>query len=220
MKRANPLILLAAGALALGLTGCGSGTAPAAAGESGGLSANYENALPVETQLTLGTLKLEGTENALTKEQAAELLPLWQMMKELAGRDNAAPQEKAGLTEQIRETMTADQVAAIAGMKLTRTDLSDYLQQSGFGRTGPSAGNSTGNPGGSGFTGGGFPDGMGEPPAGFAVGGGSRANGGQNLSAEQIAALQAARSGRTSGTGGETALLNTLIALLETKQAA
>ena len=38
-------------------------------------------ALDATTELALGTLKLEGTENAITPAQAGELLPLWQIIQ-------------------------------------------------------------------------------------------------------------------------------------------
>jgi hypothetical protein len=37
-------------------------------------------ALPEATQLIIGTLKLEDTNQSVAAEQAAELLPLWQTM--------------------------------------------------------------------------------------------------------------------------------------------
>jgi hypothetical protein len=45
---------------------------------SAAMDASYEGALPVSSQLALGTFQLEGTENAVTPAQAAALLPLWQ----------------------------------------------------------------------------------------------------------------------------------------------
>ena len=35
--------------------------------------------MPLSEKLALGTLKLEGTSNAVTAKQAADLLPLWQV---------------------------------------------------------------------------------------------------------------------------------------------
>src|SRR4051794_9607020 len=69
--------------------------APAAANAAGGggqgqqaprftsayLNNNYDNALGVTQQLSLGTMELEGTPNAITADQAAKLLPLWQSMQ-------------------------------------------------------------------------------------------------------------------------------------------
>lgn len=41
------------------------------------LNTNYDNAISVEMQLVLGTLKLDGTDQAITAEQANNLLSLW-----------------------------------------------------------------------------------------------------------------------------------------------
>ena len=62
-----PLILI--------LTACGSSNAanPGSATQNGTAAGE----LPATTQIALGTLKLDDTDNAITKEQAAKLLPLW-----------------------------------------------------------------------------------------------------------------------------------------------
>jgi hypothetical protein len=223
MKRMDIRNWLAAGALILGLTACG-GTAGAATTAAGTLNADYENALPVESQLILGTLQLEGTDNAVTADQAAELLPLWQMMKALTGSDTAAAKEKDGLIGQIEAAMTADQISAIAGLKLTQSDLFAYMQKAGLGqmpqRSGtPAAGSSSAG----GSTGAGFPgDGGGQPaagggPGGMPGGGGPGMGGDQNLTSEQIATMEARRSSRNGG-GDSSALLDALIEMLQTKE--
>ena len=68
------------------LVGCGSPASPAAApaapaaattpsAATGGLIEDYNDALSVRNQLAYGTLKLEGSAEAITAEQAAKLLP-------------------------------------------------------------------------------------------------------------------------------------------------
>jgi hypothetical protein len=208
------------------LTACGE--APAGgANTADRLAAGYENALPVESQLILGTLMLEGTDRAVSAEQAAELLPLWQMMKELAGNDTAAAQERSGLIEQIQETMAAEQIRAIADMKLTRDDLRAYMQEYGLMQMRWISGTPDASADGD-FAGGM----MGEPPAGFQGGppGGDEMPGGGgmiiegeglppggDLSPEQIATLDARRAGSGSA-GSPTALLDELLEMLESKQ--
>jgi hypothetical protein len=233
MKRKFILILILTGALTLGLTACGGGTTPAGGtGTAGRLSADYESALPVENQLILGTLLLEGTENAVTAEQSAALLPMWMMMKELTASDTAATQEKGGLIVQIQETMTAEQIQAIADMKLTQEDLFAYMQKAGMAQMPrmsgtPDASGTQVFPGGmdggppAGFEGGGpsfsFEGGGGQMPPGGG-GGGSGFNPDQDLSAEQIATMEARRSERGGFGGPSTALLDALIEMLEGKQ--
>ena len=115
-----------------------------------------------------------------------------------------------------RETMTAEQMQAITDMNLTQQDVVTVMQDQGMGVSQRSnMGNSDGTttrPGG-GF--GGPPDGFVPPDGGFQGGPG----GGQNLSPEQIATVQAARQ-QAGGGGGAfmpSALLDALIKLLQEK---
>ena len=50
-------------------------------------------------QVAIGTIKLDGTENAVTAEQAKELLPLWETLQVLEGSDTAATEEKDALDQ-------------------------------------------------------------------------------------------------------------------------
>ncbi|HEX7557522.1 MAG TPA: hypothetical protein VF338_12910 [Leptolinea sp.] len=55
-----------------------SAAASTQAGVTGiGLNTDFENAEPVITQLILGIIKLDGTDQALIKAQAASMLTLW-----------------------------------------------------------------------------------------------------------------------------------------------
>jgi hypothetical protein len=83
----------------------------------------------VSTQLVLGTIRLEETENAVTPEQAAALLPLWQALR----GGVTAPAEVNAVLKQIEGTMAQEQLAAIAAMQLTRQDLQAWMQQQGPG---------------------------------------------------------------------------------------
>jgi len=114
----------------LTLTACGrtsNGTDPASVPQDG----TSAGALPATTQLILGIIKLDGTDQAVTAEQAAELLPLWQTMQVLSDSDTAADQEKEALIAQIQETMTAEQMQAITGLNLTREDMMSIMQEQG-----------------------------------------------------------------------------------------
>ena len=100
------------------------GSAGAASQTSGGtLSENYDNALPVETQLAFGILNLDGSQNAVTSETAAQLLPLWKAVRSLSASDAAAPEEIQAVYRQIQESMSAEQMQAIAAMKLSASDM-------------------------------------------------------------------------------------------------
>ena len=139
--------------------------------------ATQEVTLPLATQLIIGTFKLEGTDQAVTTEQAKELLPMWQVYQDLLTSDTAAQEEVDGLVEQIQETMTAKQTQAITDMKLTQRDIFTLMQEKGLGLGGGqrnnSGGNSTGNGNNSGGNGGfASPDGSGGFPAGSPPDGG------------------------------------------------
>ena len=114
-------------------------------------------------ELALGTLKLDGTSDAITKEQAAALLPLWEVYKEIATSDTAAEQEIQALTAQMQAAMTEAQLQSIGEMKLTQADVMELVRQQD---PSMSPGSTTG--GGPVFANGGPP--AGGPPGGFAGG--------------------------------------------------
>ena len=89
------------------------------------------NGLTTATRLALGTLKLEGTDQALTASQVAELLTLWQGYQSLSNSDTTSPVELDALVSQIQGVMTAEQTTAIDGMNLTNQSLSEELQSLG-----------------------------------------------------------------------------------------
>ena len=152
-----------------------------------GQSPDFGN-MPVSGKLALGTLMLEDTANAVTAEQAAELLPLWKAVKSLSASENASIEEINALYEQIEETMTAEQVKAIQDMSMKPEDTQALMEkygikmqqmptmdanrlatrqaQSGSGRSGQN---------GQGDQGGGFPGG--EMPRGGVPGGGMPSGG-------------------------------------------
>ncbi len=91
-----------------------------------------ENALPIRTQLMVGTLRLEGTSFAVSPEQASELLVLWQASNALSRSGTGAQEEILAVLNQIEGTMTPDQIAAIAEMKLTREATQAISQELGL----------------------------------------------------------------------------------------
>lgn len=231
MKAIPGLILV--GAIALGLAAC-SGSASVEPTQASRLNADYEKALPVEVQLAVGTFKLEGTDLAVDVVEAQELIPLWQALRSLGDSDRAAAAEVQAVVDQIQETMSLDQITAIAELKLAQQDLPGLIDQlglspDGFPGDGGGPGDGTfqlpnggdfvftpgGGPGGGAGPGGGGPGGgasvfgqggEGDGPGGrFA--GGQFAGGQGNLDPDQIAALQAERGGAnaTAGFGGRAA---------------
>lgn len=156
------------------------------------LNEDYEDAMPVMMQLTLGTMMLKDTDYPITAEQAAALLPLWQMLRGLTESGTAAQAEFEAVINQIVNTMTVEQMNAIAVMEIQRDDMLTVMEQVGI--TPP------GSVGGSG-SGGGM--------------GGSMSGGGElgNASPEQVATMQARRA--NTGFGGNPALFDAVIEMLQ-----
>jgi hypothetical protein len=227
MKKERILYLLGVFLLIPALAACGGNKSASTGTNTDRLNTNYENALSVETQLVLGTLKLEGTAQAVDSEMAAQLLPLYTLLEQMSSSGTAAQEEIDAVLDQIQGTMTPDQIHAIAAMKLTQTELMDYMRSSGrspvVGTGTPGTGSSGmgGFPGGPGGEGGppsgGFPEGGG-PGEGASSGGGSSGNGG-NINQNQIATLRAQRTGIPGygGNGTPVFLINELIQVLQKK---
>ncbi len=120
---------------ALLIASCGA-TAPTSSASdvyaSSNLPADYENALPVRNQLAIGTMKLDGTTQAVTPEQAKTLLPLYQALRGTNTSGGGSQEEISALLLQIESTMTADQLSAIGGMKLTFTDMQTWAAENGI----------------------------------------------------------------------------------------
>lgn len=199
----------------LTLTACSGNAANAADPVSVAPSGASADALPAATQLIIGTLKLEETNQAVTVEQAAELLPLWQTLQALYASDTTADQEIEALTTQIQETMTPEQMQAITAMNLTREDMFSVMQEQGLAAGGQTTTTQSGNSSNSG--GGGFRPGGDEFPAGGPGGGFVPGGQGQNLSPDQIATAQAARQAAGGGNIIPPALINALIEFLKQK---
>ena len=202
----------------LALSACGS----SASTPTGGMPSSSDGGdMSTITKLAIGTLKLEGTENAITPEQASDLLPLWQVYLSLVDSDTAAQAEIDGLVDQISTTMTAAQNQAIDDMQLSQPDMMSVMQEMGIsmGNRPQSASDSeqSGNSGG--FPGGG--DGFAPPDGGGMPGGGMPSgdipSGGNmpTLSEDQIATAQASGGAPGMGSGVPTPLIEAVIEYLK-----
>ena len=114
--------------LTLILTACSGSASNATSPASNGPGAGAAGGLSAPMQVALGTIKLDGTENAVTAEQARELLPFWETLQVLESSDTAATQEKEALISQIQETMTSEQTQAITALGLSRQDMFSIMQ--------------------------------------------------------------------------------------------
>lgn len=128
-------------------------------------------------KLAIGTLKLEGTDQAVDATQAATLLPLWKAAKTLGSSQTISTKEMDALYTQIKIAMTAEQIKAITAMDFSDMDLNALMAEynvsvdtsAGSTKTASSSsGNTAGGPGPGGDGGGGAP-----PDGGGMAGGGS-----------------------------------------------
>jgi len=153
-------------------------------------------ALSEAENLMVGIIKLDGTAQVITADQATALLPLWQAYQALMNSTTASQDEKDALIKQISSTLTSEQLKAIDALNLTESDVQTLFANTGFNPTyegtpvastpssalqsaassasagGP--GGSAGGPGGGGMA----PGGGGDPGAGIAPGGDMAAAGG------------------------------------------
>ena len=199
-------------------------------------------ALTGVTELLVGTLQLEGTENEIDAATAAQLVPLWKAYRALMLSDTTVAVELEALEKQIRAAMSSAQVKAITAMHLTAEDMTTALQEHGglgemaadgtdtdqrqalraaAGGTGGGGGGG-GMPagGGGGGGGGGMPAGGGDMPAGGAmVAGGDAAMLAGGMDPSAMAAMFEG-NGTTAGAQTNrmlTPLIQVVITLLEGK---
>jgi hypothetical protein len=105
------------------------------------LSTSYDNALPVASQLLLGTFKLEGTNQAVTAAQAAVLLPLWTEYSSLS-QSMGPGSGQTGTTSdntdvQAQIDALVAQIQAIADLQLTSDSAQTILSDLGITMGGP-----------------------------------------------------------------------------------
>jgi hypothetical protein len=105
------------------------------------LPADYEGATSVRNQLALGIMALDNTPQVVSAEQAKTLILLWQAVRSIQG-SGSAQDEVSTLLKQIEDSLTAEQLSAIAAMKLTQADLQKWAAQNGvtFGNGQPGSG--------------------------------------------------------------------------------
>ena len=143
----KPFVLITLTIVALLLGACGGATAPVAPVaapivsntevtptplSATYLKIDYADAASVRNQLALGTLKLEGTANAITAEQAKALLPLWQALVALTSTTATAEAELTAVQNQIAEALQPGQLQAIGMLKLTTVQLNAFYAEKGI----------------------------------------------------------------------------------------
>jgi hypothetical protein len=225
----NKTVLFILLVLTLMLSACGGNASSAGGPAASGPGRGAAGELSAPMQVALGTIKLDGTKNAVTAEQAKELLPLWETLQDLEGSDTAATQEKEALVSQIQESMTQEQTQAITALNLSRQDMISIMQsqvqtvggsQNGTTQRGGTSANGRRNFGGG--AGGFFVGGGGPPPDGGFAGG--------NPNAQRQGQQQGAQSGSTTANTNQpaaidpnripTPLIQAVIEYLKTKASA
>ncbi len=226
------------------LSACGSastGSAPAATNEattvapanatgsttSSVLSTDYTDAASLEQQLLLGSLQLEGSDNAISADQASQLLTLWSSLNSFGpGRGNGGGPQQPGngdaqstpqapvtdatatvdtdsVLAQIQAVMTSAQLQAIAGMQLTNASVTTYISDNNLSLQPGNGGGQQGNPPSDGN---GTAQPQGTPPA----------DGGNGQGAQPDGTMQAPANGQQPDRSTNV-LLNAVIQLLQQK---
>ena len=190
-------------------------------------STNDQGSLSLEMQLLVGTFKLEDTELAVSADQAEQLLPLWQTLQSLSTSGTAATEEIDAVVNQIKSTMTSQQMDKITAMKLTQQDMMSLMSQAGVFSNGdssatppvaldgfPSGGDMPSGGGGMPSGGGGMPSGGGGMPSG---GGGFPAGGAPDMGSVPEGMSVTPQAARSNGMTNQVPvpLLNALIELLQ-----
>jgi len=177
MKNKKVLLLCVWMILSIFLAACSGTSNQSASGTSGVNDSGDSTSLSQVNELLVGTLKLEETDQTVTADQAAKLLPLWQAYRSLSTSQTSAQAEVEALLNQIQSTMTTEQIQAIKTMNLTNTDMVDLMQSMGGGGMVRGTPNPEGTPNVD-FFAGGFEGGV--PPGGdFQIGSGGGQGGSQ-----------------------------------------
>ena len=99
--------------------------------QSGDPMADFANQ-PVENKLAVGILSLEGTDQAVTADQAKAMLPLWEAVKSLRTDSKTTTAEINGLYQQIEQLLTPDQVQAIQDLNLNPQEVQAMMEKYGL----------------------------------------------------------------------------------------
>ena len=197
--------------LMLALAACGSTATTSSA-------TNSSTSLSLEGQLLVGTIRLETTNLAVSPDQASQLLPLWETMQSLAASGTAATEEFQAVVDQIKSSMSTQQISSITAMKLTQQDLATAITEHG---AASSASTSTATisaspaqfqPGGAAGAPAGGDAGGGNPPTDFSSTGAGSAGMAQGTSTQAVTSQSSNLSNQIS-----PALINALVELLRKK---
>lgn len=146
--KAESLIWILAVALVTILVGCQAQATEQVAdvnvSEPSTMAEQRPGGLDATSGLVLGTLRLEGTPDAVTPEQAASLLPLWTVIQ---GGSLQGAAETEAVLKQVQANMSEAQLAAIEAMGLTMEDMEAWMQEQGIEMPAPRGDGQGGGPG-------------------------------------------------------------------------
>lgn len=131
MKKIAVVMILLSFSLLSACSAVQSVISPAGSAADPGQAGIDPSGMDNETKLLIGTLKLEGTAQAVTADQARTLLPLWKAVKSLSSAESTAQGEIDALYTQIKETMTADQVKAIDALNMNQEEITALMTDLG-----------------------------------------------------------------------------------------
>lgn len=143
MKTHHNSVMIVLLMISLLVSACGGNAAKSATDTAATDSAS--GSLNQATELALGILKLEDSTQAVTVEQAEELLTLWQAYQALGNSETTAAVELESLVNQIQASLTTEQADAIDSMNLTSESIAEVMQDLGmnFGLGDPQRADST-----------------------------------------------------------------------------
>jgi hypothetical protein len=173
----------------------------------------------LQSNLGVGILKLNGTDQAITSSQASDLLPLWKAIKSLSTDSNTTSTELEALYTQIESSLTTDQKTAIAELKVTSADIETLKEENGLNvitSTKDLTSTSTTSSSGGGAMGGG-PGGGGDMGGGSDMAGGDM-TGGDTTGAQTASSTSSstnAKSAASSVTNLNLEFADAIIALLQ-----
>jgi hypothetical protein len=176
MNKKRILLLYTILILSLLLAACSGTTNQTTSSKNGSDEVSGGTGLSLVNLLLIGTFKLEDTDQAITADEAATLLPLWQAYRSLSTSQTSAEAEVEALVNQIQGSMSPSQMSAINDMDLTNTDMMDLMVSLGGGRITRGSPNPEGTPA-SDFPPGGLVIEGNFPPSGdFQIGSGNPSN--------------------------------------------
>lgn len=196
------------------LTACTGMAAPTQA--SFGSSTETASAALTASELVAGTLKLQGSEQAITSTQAKELLTLWEAYKQVNNSDTSSPLEVSALVSQINENMTADQISAIKAMGISASDIQSLADENGATISSTSSSSTTASTSSSSSSGMGGGPGGGQMPGGDMSGGDMGGSAPSDTGSAGLSSSQAKVSSANVSTDLVLALVDPLTAMLTT----